>query len=188
MSQPLITNVTIFHGFGVTPQKMWFPWMHEEMEKRGLAVTVPAFPNPLQPDEKAWMKVAAPIAARWNRQTLVIAHSIGGAFAIRMLSQGMAKQGIGGLVLVSSSYGSTLNIAKYVKFFARPLDWNRVRDSVKHIELLHAKDDALVPYDHAFRYAESLQASLTVTAKGGHFVGKQCPQALKLATKIIKGE
>ena len=43
-----IDRVVIIHGYGVTPEKMWFPWIHAELEKLGMAVNIPALPDPLE--------------------------------------------------------------------------------------------------------------------------------------------
>lgn len=168
-----ITDVTILHGYGVTPQKMWFPWLHRELEERGLPVRVPAMPEPLNPDYRKWRKAALPIARTWGPGTLVIGHSVGGAFALRLLERDV-KTRIAGVVLVGSPFTATINVKPYVRFFAMPMDWQRVRDMAEQFHVLHAKNDPFVPYDHAVRYAEALGSNLTLVTKGGHFIEKEC--------------
>lgn len=174
-----ITDITIFHGYGVTPEKMWFPWIHQELESLGYAVNVPKLPDPLRPDYKKWHAVGAPIARRWGRGSLVIGHSVGGAFALRLIEREV-KTRIGGFVLVSSPFTATINVKPFVKFFAQPMDWMRVRDIARDISVIHAKNDPIVPYDHATRYGEALGAQVTLTGSGGHFTDKTCKPLLRV--------
>jgi hypothetical protein len=176
------SNITIFHGYGVTPEKMWFPWIHRELERLGYAVNIPAFPEPLRPDYRKWHRVAAPLVRRWDAQSLVIAHSVGGAFALRLM-QSELKTPIGGLLLVSSPFTATLNVKPYVRFFAQPLDWKKIRGLVKNVGIIHAMNDPLVPYDHAVRYGEALGAKPIIIPKGGHFTEKKCLPLMRTLRK-----
>ena len=177
-----ITDITILHGYGVTPEKMWFPWIHRALEDRGYAVKVPHLPDSLRPDYRKWHDAAVLLARNWDKGSLVIGHSVGGAFALRMIER-EAKKPIAGLVLVSAPFTATFNVKPYVRFFAQPMDWPHVRGLTRKVSVIHAKDDPLVPYDHAVRYGEALGADVALTAKGGHFVGKTCPPLLRALKK-----
>ncbi len=179
-----IDNVTVIHGFGVTPEKMWFPWLHEKLEERGLAVRIPRLPDPLRPNYKKWMGALAPIARTWSPTTLVVAHSLGGAFAVRLLETEVKKR-IAGVVLVSPLFTSTIPVEPLVRFFSRPIDWPRIGAMSGGFSVLQATDDPLVPADHAFRYAEALGAELTLIKKGGHLTKKTCPPLLKIIDGLL---
>jgi predicted alpha/beta hydrolase family esterase len=179
-----ITDVTIFHGYGVGPENMWFPWLHADLEKRGLAVSVPRLPDPLRPNYEKWMAVGRPYARRWTRNSLVIAHSLGGALAVRLLEK-EARHRVAGVVLISPLFSSTINVEPLVRFFARPIDWWHLRDVGRKYHVLQAKDDPLVPCDHAFRYAEALGAELTLKKTGGHFTKKTCPPLAEILRPML---
>lgn len=183
MAKP-VNHVVIVHGYGVTPDKMWFPWLHAELERRGVGVTIPALPDPFRPDYDKWMKAMAPIAAKWTPQTLVIAHSLGGAFAIRLL-QFKAKVRVRAVILVSPLFAATINVKPLVSFFGRTIDWWAVRDRAREFVVLQAKDDPLVPYDHSFRYEEALGAERHLLNKGGHFTAKKFPFLLKTVERFL---
>jgi predicted alpha/beta hydrolase family esterase len=181
---PRFTDVTVFHGFAMRPDRMWFPWLRKELEKRGFSVNIPAFPKPFTPDEKAWTKAAMPVVQHWHPGTLVIGHSVGGTLATRLLAAGASKKGIGGLITIGSPFTSTFNVAKYVKFFAKPMNWERLMATAPVREVLHSKDDPIVSYDHGVRYAEAMRAGLHVVSKGGHFTGANCPRLLRIVDEV----
>lgn len=182
-----IDKVTILHGYAMTPEKMWFPRLHAELERRGVGVAIPRLPDPLRPNYKKWMKAALPYARSWTPSTMVIAHSLGGVLALRLLEH-VVKVRIGALVLVSPPFTATVNVKPLVEFFERPIDWSRVRDMARGIVIIQAKDDPLVPPDHAVRYAEMLQAERVSVAKGGHFTGKKFPLLEKVIAPLISGK
>ena len=184
---PRITEVTIIHGYGVTPEKMWFPWIRSELENRGVVVKIPRLPNPFNPNFQKWMSVLTPIARTWTPQTLVIAHSLGGALAVRLLEK-VARKRVAGVILVAPLFSSTFIVDPLVQFFARPIDWSSVRASSKNFHIIQAKDDPLVPCDHAFRYTEMLDAKLTLLKTGGHLTKKTCPPLLKIIESFSRSQ
>lgn len=177
-------KVTILHGYAMTPDKMWFPWLHAALERRGIGVAIPRMPDPLRPNYKKWMKAALPYARAWTPSTMVIAHSLGGVLSLRLLER-VAKVRIGALVLVSPPFASTVNVKPLVEFFEKPIDWARVRDMSRGTVIIQAKDDPLVPPDHAARYAEALQAERILVPKGGHFTGRKFPLLEKVIAPLL---
>ncbi|HTM68921.1 MAG TPA: alpha/beta fold hydrolase [Candidatus Binatia bacterium] len=173
-----IDRVVIIHGYGVTPEKMWFPWLHAELEKLGIAVSIPTLPDPFRPDHKKWMDAVAPMAKTWTSDTLLIAHSLGSAFAIRLLEKKVSVR-LRAVILVSPLFASTINVKPLVKFFGHPIDWLAVRDRAREFTVIHAQDDPLVPFDHSLRYAEALGARPILRMKGGHFTQKKFPLLMR---------
>lgn len=184
MSKP-VDHVVILHGYGVSPEKMWFPWIHAELERIGLAVNIPAMPDPLRPDYKRWERAALEPVRRMTSRSLLVAHSLGGAFALRMLER-HAKERIRAAILVSPLFASPFPAKQVLGFFGYTIDWWTVRERAQEFVVLQAKDDPLVPFDHAFRYQEALDADLKMFPKGGHFTGKKFPYLLKTVKGYAK--
>lgn len=166
--------VSIIHGFGMTPEKMWFPWMHERLEKHGYGVEIPILPDPLRPTYEKWMRKIKPLAARWDESTVVIGHSIGGVLALRALEH-VAKRPVRGVMLIGAPFASYPGVPEMHSGFAMPIDWSRLKKLAGKFTIVHSKDDVLSPHDHALRYQEMLGARLVLTNTGGHFIGKTAP-------------
>jgi len=173
-----VDRVVVIHGYGVTPEKMWFPWLHTELENRGIAVSVPALPDPLRPNYKKWMDAVAPLTKTWTPDTLLVAHSLGAAFSIRLLEK-KVKVRLRAAILVSPLFASFINVKPLTKFFGHPIDWISVREHAREFTVIHAKDDPLVPFDHSLRYAEALGSKHVARATGGHFTGKKFPLLMR---------
>lgn len=178
-----IDRALLLHGYAETPERTWFPWLHAELEKEGIAVIAPALPKPLQPNYKKWMKTVLPFARTMTKSTVIIAHSIGGVLALRMLEKRLSKR-IAGVILVSSPFAATIRVKAMLDFFDRPIDWWTVRKAASKFEIIHAKDDPLVPFDHALRYQEALDGELTLMKKGSHYTAKSVPLIINALRKI----
>ncbi len=78
-------NVIIIHGSYGSPEKNWFPWLKEELEKSGCNVFVPEFPTPKSQSLDAWMNVFKGYEHSLNRNSILVGHSLGCAFILNTL-------------------------------------------------------------------------------------------------------
>lgn len=179
-----IGHVVLLHGYAETPDRAWFPWLHRRLEESGMRVWSPALPAPLRPDFRKWIKAVAGRARTWTPETVVIGHSLGAVLALRLL-QTTVKERVRAVILAGAPFASTLNIKALTQFFEHPVDWHRVRDMAETFVVIHAKNDPLVPFDHALRYREALGAELVLAEAGGHYTGKTAPIIAK-AVKALQ--
>ena len=180
-----ITKVVLLHGFATTHEKKWFPWLRRKLEAQGLQVESPTLPEPFVPNFKNWMAVATPSAKTWSEDTLVIGHSLGGVLALRLLEK-ISKNKVGGVILVGSPFCATINVAPLLEFFNDTIDWKQLQKRSRSFFILHAKNDPMVPYDHSYRYQESLNAKHAVKELGGHFTGKTFPLLLEIISDFLQ--
>lgn len=180
-----IDHVIIIHGIGASPQIMWFPWLRRKLEKRGIHVDALKMPRPFHPDLADWRKAAQAALKDAGPTTMIVGHSLGGAFTVRMLEEGTLRH-VGCVVLVSAPIARTLKFDPVIPFFSKPLDWHVVRDRARRFLLLHAKNDPIVPYDHALRYGEFLGVHPLLIEKGGHLDGLTNPAAWNLISPLLR--
>ncbi len=83
------TNVIIIHGTGGHPQENWLPWLKNELEKLGYTVDIPQFPTPENQTLETWFEVfdREEYNDKFTENTILVAHSLGGAFALRILEK-----------------------------------------------------------------------------------------------------
>ena len=162
----------IFHGTAGHPQENWFPWLREELEKRGCSVIVPQFPTPQGQTLENWRSVFERYAADFAQDTILVAHSLGGAFALRVLERSGVR--IRAAFLVATPIG-VLPIKNYDGdrlFIGKPFDWKKIRQRCGKFVVFHSDDDAMVSVGNGVELARNLDAELVRLPHAGHFNAK----------------
>jgi len=80
-------NIFIFHGTAGSPEGNWFPWLKEKLTNKGHNVIVPRFPTPEGESLVSWLKVLEEYKDLINQDTIIIGHSKGGLFTLRVLEK-----------------------------------------------------------------------------------------------------
>lgn len=164
-------RVIILHGAHGGPDTNWFPWLHADLERHGVEVMRPRFPTPHGQSLKAWFDayddatVALPALP-----TVLVGHSLGAAFALRLVERSTAP--MGGLFLAAGFVGA-LGLPDYdtinASFFIQPFDWTGVRTRMGAACHVWAGDnDPYVPLARSQTVADALAVPLEVVPSGGH--------------------
>lgn len=79
-------HAIIFHGTGGSPQIIWFPWLADQLKKRGYDVEVPHLPEINQEPIETFLPK---IFAKHNitKETVLIGHSGGAALLLSILEK-----------------------------------------------------------------------------------------------------
>lgn len=98
-------RVIVLHGAHGGPDTNWFPWLHGELAAQGIEVLRPRFPTPEGQPLEAWLaaydRAVAPLPAA---STVLIGHSLGAAFALRLAERAAAP--FAGLFLAAGFIGA----------------------------------------------------------------------------------
>jgi len=164
-----MTNVIIFHGTGGHPEENWFPWLKQKLESLGYKVIIPQFPTPKNQSLENWFTIFEKYKEYYNLDTILIGHSLGGAFLLRVLEKYNIK--IKAAYIVSAPIG-ILPIKNYVTdqpFIGHPFNWNKIRSHAKQFFVFHSDNDPYVGLGNGQELAKQLKTELTFVAKAGHF-------------------
>jgi len=162
-------NILIFHGTAGSPEGNWFPWIKEKLEAKGNNVIVPRFPTPEGESLSAWLKVIEQYNQYINTATILIGHSKGGLFALRLLEQ--LSQPISKAFLVSAPIG-----IKPILYYAEDaafspgfdFQWNKIRGNSNSFTVYHSDNDPYVCLDNGKGLAEKLGVELQFIPNAGH--------------------
>jgi len=179
-------KIIIFHGYKSSPKKGFFPWLKDELHKLGHEVIIPELPDPENPDPEEWTKIALEAMPYVDKDTLIIGHSLGATIALRFLEAAEATSPPKGTLLISPPWH--IKAEMFRGFFFNELDFDVLAWKSKMFVIVHAKDDKVIPEDHAVKYANVLHGTLVNLSKGGHFQGEKYPDILKLVLKMIDKE
>jgi len=165
-------NAFIFHGTEGYPEENWFPWMKAELERVGYQVFVPQFPSPPVVPAKIseWLEVLKNYEQYINEETILIGHSLGGIFALRVLEK--LTQPVKAVVFVGTPIG-VQPIKNYDrdKAFSGSFDfnWEKVAETAKNFLVFHSDTDPYVDLKNGEELAKHLNTELTFVPNAGHF-------------------
>jgi len=166
-------RVVILHGAYGRPDSNWFPWLAERIQASGHEAHLPRLPTPQGQSPKAWLDAhgrqvddAVP-----RSRTVLVAHSLGVAFALRLAARAGAADPYRGALLAAGFWGA-LGLPDYnpinAPFFA-PLDWEAARAGCgAGVACYVGDDDPYVPLRFSREIAERLGAPLRIIPGGKH--------------------
>ncbi|MCW4116623.1 alpha/beta fold hydrolase [Aurantimonas sp. MSK8Z-1] len=164
-------RVIVLHGAHGGPETNWFPWLQAELEVQGLDVLRPRFPTPQGQSLDAWLAAYdAAVASLPPAPTILVGHSLGAAFALRLVER--ASEPFQGLFL-AAAFDGALGLPDYDginrSFFETPFDWAGIRARKGAASRCWAgDDDPYVPLARSREIADRLQTPLEVVTGGAH--------------------
>jgi predicted alpha/beta hydrolase family esterase len=166
-----MNNVFIFHGTEGYPEENWFPWLKKKLEARGYKVFVPQFPSPpIVPAKIAeWFDVLKNYEQYIDENTILISHSLGGVFALRILEK--LKHPIKAAVFVGAPIGirPILNYDRDNSFGGFSFDWPIIKENAKNFIVFQSDTDPYVSLGNGEELAKKLGVELSFVPNAGHF-------------------
>lgn len=177
-------NILIFHGTGGHPQENWFPWLSQKLANANVSVTIPQFPTPEGQSLETWMKIFDTYKHFVTEKTILIGHSLGGLFLLRVLEQLDVK--VAGAFFVAATVG-----LKPIKFYEADekfspgfdFNWDKIKSASNYFSVYHSDNDPYVSLGNGEYLAKQLTTHLHFIPGKGHFNASagclQFPQLLK---------
>ncbi len=162
----------IFHGTEGYPEENWFPWLKNKIEgETNYQVFVPHFPSPPVVPAKLeeWFAVLKEYEQYFDENTIIVGHSLGGVFALKILEK--INHPIKAAFFVGTPIG-VLPIANYERdssFSGFDFNWDKISKQAKNFIVFHSDDDPWVGLENGKRLAENLGTDLTFIPNAGHF-------------------
>lgn len=165
------SNVFIFHGTEGYPEENWFPWLKEKLEAKGHKVFVPHFPSPpgLPAKIAEWSDVFKELESKINHDTILIGHSLGGIFTLRILEK--SKYPIRAAIFVGTPIGirPILNYDRDHAFSGFAFDWPAIKKNAKNFVVYQSDNDPYVSLGNGEQLAKELGVKLALVPNAGHF-------------------
>lgn len=164
-------NAFIFHGTEGHPGENWFPWLKQELEKEGYEVFVPQFPSPpVVPAEiDKWFDTLKNYEQHINEDTIIIGHSLGGVFTLRVLEK--LKHSVKAAFFVGTPIGvlPILNYDRDNSFSGFSFGWKSIVNKASHFAVFQSDDDPYVSLENGKELAKNLNVELSFVPNAGHF-------------------
>lgn len=166
---PSSSRVIIFHGTGGAPESNWFPWLAQELGKRGLRTLVPRFPTPEGQSLDNWRKTFREQVGTVAHDMVFVGHSVGCGMILRLLEESPTP--VTATFLVAGWTGM-LNNPDFdpliESFFDGPFDWPIIKRNAGPVTMYHGDDDPYVPLSLGRVLSQDIGAKLNVIPHGGH--------------------
>lgn len=145
-----IKRVVIVHGHDASPSMHWFSDLAKVLQMLRYAeeVLIPPMPHPHLPDIRSWKQKLSSIIGNTTEETAVIGHSFGAITTLRLADSLPPGRKLGAIILVSCPIKWVWGGVPARVLFREP-DWNRVRESVRHLAVIHSDDDWVAPLRNA---------------------------------------
>ena len=176
-------KVIIVHGYTGYPDKNWFPWLKNELEKQGAEVIVPAMPHTEAPQLSEWLPYLKKTVGKANSETYFVGHSLGCVTILRYLET--INNQIGGAVLVAG-FAEPIHFTELNNFFVTSLNDKKIIENSKHITLINSDNDQHVPLWQGEKMAKRFNAKLIVLNNAGHINEKSGFKELPIALTEIE--
>jgi len=113
-----------------------------------------------------------------RNEVVLIGHSLGGMFLAKYLSEEKMPVRVRALYLVAAPFEPDGDDCAEFAFEIENL--RRLAEQVDGVCILHSKDDPIVPYTHALKYAEALpDAELVTFEDKNHFLLEEFPEIIE---------
>jgi predicted alpha/beta hydrolase family esterase len=162
-------NVLILHGTGADHTSNWFPWLKNELEKRGYKVWVPDLPNSIQPNIKKYNDfIFSNKNWEFNNNSVIVGHSSGAVAGLGIL-QKLPKDVKIGKCILAGSFKGTLGWKNLSNLWSIDIKYNQIRNKANEFIFLHSDDDPYCPLEHAKDLSEKTNGKLFVIKGAKHF-------------------
>lgn len=162
-------KAVVIHGTMGSPMGNWFPSVATSLRGAGFQTFVPQFPTPSGQTLENWLRHFQAEVGELNQDSLLIGHSVGAVFVLRLLER--LKTPIDTAVLVSGFTG-VLGLPEYdalnATFVAGAFDWRQIQSNAKNVICLCGDKDPYVPFEQGMEIADALGVENLVVNDGGH--------------------
>lgn len=162
-------RAVIIHGTKGSSQGNWFPDVASRLTKLDYQASVPQFPTPDGQELNNWVSYFEDTVGELDHSSILIGHSIGAAFILRLLER--LKQPVLAAVLVAG-FTSELGFPEYdqlnTTFISEPFNWQKIRANASHFICISGDNDPYVPAQQGRELAACLGVKPLVINGGGH--------------------
>lgn len=176
-------RVILVHGYNASPEENFHPWLAAQLRDKGFEVVAPTLS--LQKGEELDLpKIIEELETQVGLLTnddIILGHSLGGLIILQYLEAVEMEGAPHAVILVASPWKVNSHNIRHLfidEFDADVLMWK----SRSYI-FVHSKDDKLVPFDHAEKFAKILRGVVVATEGDDHYMGKVYPVLLEVIEK-----
>jgi uncharacterized protein len=159
-------HALILHAWYNKPDNHWYPWLKNELEKKGYTVDVPELPtmNTDLPDMARQLKTAEKFI---TNDSVVIGHSLGCLLSMRLAENHSYQK----MVLVAGWDFNDLT-AEHRLFWPNPINHDVIKKHIKKIYVISSNNDPYTTAVTAEDMSKRFAGKFILIKDAGHFTKK----------------
>jgi len=164
-----MVTVFIFHGTAGWPEENWFPWLKQKLEEKDCEVIVPQFPTPEGQSLQAWLDVFQKFEGKITDDTIMIGHSLGGVFLLRLMENFLEPIKAAIFVGTPIGIGQLKNQQSDNNFSGFDFNWDNIKNKAKQVMVYQSDTDPYVPLENGKHLAKHFGINMAFIPNAGHF-------------------
>lgn len=180
----MIRAILIHGNDGGKPTDNWFPYLKLELEKLGVKVDAPQFPDADLARASYWIPYLKNVL-KADSKTILIGHSSGAIAAMRYAEENQ----ILGSVLVGTYHTDLgINTEKLSGYFDSQWNWNAIKKNQQWIIQFAGLNDPWIPIEEARFVQDKLSTDYYESKDQGHFGGDYYKETFPELLQAIKSK
>lgn len=166
-------RVIVVHCWAGAPDTRWYPWLADELSRKGFDVYVPEMPDTNEPKIESWVKKLAETVGTPDENVILVGHSIGCQTIMRYLDSN-AEAHIAGAVFIAPWLTLQNLEDEESEKIAKPwletgIDFEHVKNAADSFTAIFSDNDPFVNEENQKMFKEKLGAKIIVEHGKGHF-------------------
>ncbi len=173
----------LIHGNGNSkPTDNWFPYLKRELEKLGVEVDAPQFPDAELARSSYWLPFLEK-DLKADENTIIVGHSSGAIAAMRHAE----THRILGSALIGTYYTDLgMESEKLSGYFDSPWNWANIKKNQKWIIQFAGANDPWIPIHEAHVVRDNLHTDYYESPDQGHFGGDYYKETFPELLEVLK--
>jgi hypothetical protein len=164
-------KILFIHGYTASSQADFYPFLSQELDKRGIDYVIPDLPGGDKPHTKIWLKTIHEALQENTKPLIIVGHSLGTRAALLYVEK--YNIDVERLFLIAA-FANRLENAKrkeglYLDFFDHIIDIPRIKTYIEKAFVLHSIDDHSIPFAQGEEIARDIKAELIVSENRCYF-------------------
>ncbi len=165
-------NAILIHGLDGNPDNHWFPWLKKELEKRDYVVHTPNLPKGKSVTLEEWEDAFKEYRKHLDQESIIIAHSLGVPFALKVLEKKVRP--IRAAFLVGGFISEPRNdYDEKLRTFIQEFDFEEIKKKAKDFFLYASDNDDVIPLGKTRELSDKLGEDITIIEGAGHFTSEE---------------
>jgi len=158
----------IAHGTKGSPAGNWFPWLIRELQSNNIEALAPRYPTPAGQSLNSWFRVFDQAAGELKPDDVLVGHSLGAAFSLRLLERGGKALG----VFLVAGFARRIGVEEYDVLNSTFVDpsflWPTIKAAAGTIKVYCGDNDPYVPFEASMQMADALGVKAEIIPGGRH--------------------